>query len=43
MPGKKYASVKKPKTYEALKEAGHSKESAAKIANAQAAKEKRKK
>jgi hypothetical protein len=35
-------SVKKPKTYEALKEKGMSKERAAKISNAQANKEKKK-
>jgi hypothetical protein len=34
-------SVKKPKTYEALRDKGMSKERSAKIANAQAAKEKR--
>jgi len=34
-------SVKKPKTYEALKDKGMSKERAAKISNAQANKEKR--
>ncbi|MEA2683508.1 MAG: hypothetical protein QOK05_1836 [Chloroflexota bacterium] len=45
MPGGKGPgpSVKKPKTYEALKEKGMSKERAAKISNAQAAKEKGKK
>jgi hypothetical protein len=41
MPGKGTgSSVKKPKTYEALKEKGMSKERAAKISNAQASKEK---
>lgn len=33
MPGKKYASIKRPKQYEALKKKGYSKESAAKISN----------
>ena len=41
MPGKKTPgpSVKKPKTYEALKDKGMSRERAAKISNAQANKE----
>lgn len=43
MPGKKYASIKRPKVYEALREEGHSKESAARISNAQAKKGKRRK
>jgi hypothetical protein len=45
MPGGKKPgpSVKKPKTYEALKDKGMSKERAAKISNAQANKEKGKK
>ena len=45
MPGKKTPgpSVKKPKTYEALKDKGMSKERAAKISNAQANKEGKKK
>lgn len=34
MPGKKYASIKKPAHYEALREKGMSKERAAKISNA---------
>ena len=34
------SSIKKPKTYEALKDKGMSKERAAKISNAQAKKEK---
>lgn len=34
MPGKKYASIKKPAVYEALREKGYSKEKAAKISNA---------
>jgi hypothetical protein len=34
-------SIKKPKTYEALKDKGMSKERAAKISNAQAAKQKK--
>lgn len=38
MPGKKMAGIKAPKTYEALREEGMSKEQAAKISNAQAAK-----
>ena len=36
-------SVKKPRTYEALKDKGMSKERAAKISNAQAGKQKQKK
>jgi hypothetical protein len=36
-------SVKKPKTYEALKDKGMSKERAAKISNAQAGKQKKSK
>ncbi len=36
-------SIKKPKTYEALKDKGMSKERAAKISNAQAKKSKKKK
>lgn len=44
MPGKKSPgpSVKKPKTYEALRDKGMSKERAAKISNAQAKKGKSK-
>lgn len=39
MPGKKASSsIKRPKTYEALKEQGMSKRRAAKISNAQARK-----
>ena len=34
MPGKKYASLQNPKQYEALKRAGHYKQSAARISNA---------
>lgn len=34
MPGKKYASIKRPEVYEALREKGYSKERAARIANA---------
>lgn len=34
MPGKKYASIQNPKQYEALKRAGYSKQSAARISNA---------
>lgn len=43
MPGKKKPgpSIKSPKTYEALKEKGMSKEKAAKISNAQAKKQKK--
>ena len=33
MPGKKYASIKKPAVYERLREKGMSKERAAKISN----------
>ena len=41
MPGKKHGpSVKKPKTYEALKKKGMSKSRAARISNAQAGKQK---
>jgi len=42
MPGKKSRSLKKPETYEALRDKGMSKERAAKISNAQANKEKKK-
>lgn len=41
MPGKKYASIKKPAQYEALREKGYSKAKAAKISNASASKKKR--
>lgn len=41
MPGKKYRSLKKPKTYEALRGKGFSKQSAARISNAQARKKRR--
>jgi len=41
IPGKKYASIKKPAMYEALKEKGMSKERAAKISNASAHKKRR--
>lgn len=34
MPGKKYASIKHPKVYEALRRKGYSKRKAAKISNA---------
>jgi len=34
MPGKKYASIRRPKVYEALRKKGMSKERAAKISNA---------
>jgi hypothetical protein len=41
MPGKKYASIKNPKMYEELRaEQGMSKEQAARISNAAAAKKK---
>jgi len=41
MPGKKHGpSVKKPKTYEALRDKGLSKSRAARISNAQAKKDK---
>jgi hypothetical protein len=45
MPGKKKPgpSVKKPKTYEALRDKGMSKQRAAKISNAQAGKKKKSK
>jgi hypothetical protein len=36
MPGKKYASIKRPKVYERLRDKGYSKTKAAKISNAQA-------
>ena len=43
LPGKKHGpSVKKPKTYEALKKKGMSKSRAARISNAQANKQKSK-
>jgi hypothetical protein len=42
IPGKKYASIKKPKMYEGLRDKGFSKERAAKISNAAASKKKRK-
>lgn len=41
MPGKKYASIKRPKVYEALKRQGYSKTRAAKISNAMARKGRR--
>lgn len=34
MPGKKYASIKRPRIYEALKRKGYTKTKAAKISNA---------
>jgi sugar/nucleoside kinase (ribokinase family) len=37
MPGKKYASIRRPATYRALRKKGLSKSAAARIANAQAA------
>lgn len=36
MPGKKYASIKRPKVYEALKRQGYSKAKAARISNSMA-------
>ena len=41
MPGRKYASIKAPKTYEALRGKGMSKGRAAKISNAQAKKKRK--
>lgn len=41
MPGKKYASLRRPKMYEALRRKGMSKTSAAKISNAKRKKRKR--
>lgn len=41
MPGKKYASLKNPDVYEALKKKGMSKEKAARISNAKANKKKK--
>lgn len=41
MPGKKYASIKRPSVYEALKRSGMSKTKAAKISNAGTTKAKR--
>ncbi len=41
MPGKKYASIKNPKVYEALREEGKSKEQSARISNAMAKKKKK--
>jgi hypothetical protein len=38
MPGKKYASIKNPKVYEALRREGYSKSSSAAISNAMAGK-----
>jgi hypothetical protein len=43
MPEKKSRSLKKPDTYEALRDKGMSKERAAKISNAQAGKQQKKK
>lgn len=40
MPGKSMKSIKNPKQYEALRDKGMSKEKAAKITNASAAKKK---
>lgn len=41
MPGRKMRSVKRPATYEALREKGMSKERAAKVSNAQSRKGRR--
>jgi hypothetical protein len=41
MPGRKYASIKNPDQYEKLRSKGFSKESAARITNASAAKKKK--
>lgn len=38
MPGKKYASLKRPRVYEALRRKGYSKTKAAKISNSRAGK-----
>ena len=43
MPGKKYRSIKKPAEYEALRREGLSKQSAARISNADAKRSKRRK
>ena len=42
MPGKKYKSLKKPGEYEALRKKGYSKQSAARISNADAKKKRKK-
>jgi hypothetical protein len=42
MPGEKYASIKRPKVYEALKRKGYSKTKAAKISNGMTTGRKRK-
>jgi hypothetical protein len=36
MPGRKYASIKRPKVYERLRDKGYSKTKAAKISNSKA-------
>jgi hypothetical protein len=41
MPGKRYASIKRPKVYEALRDKGYSKTRAAKISNSKAGKKKK--
>ena len=41
MPGRKYASIKRPRVYEALRRKGYGKTKAAKISNAMARKRKR--
>ena len=35
MPGSKYASIKRPRVYEALRKKGYSKQKSARISNAQ--------
>jgi hypothetical protein len=42
MPGKKYASIRRPKVYERLRDKGYSKTKAAKISNSKAGGKKRK-
>lgn len=41
MPGKRYRSLKRPAAYEALRRKGYSKQSAARISNAQKRKKRR--
>jgi hypothetical protein len=43
MPGKKYASIKRPKIYEALRRHGYSKARSAAISNAMARRSRRRK
>lgn len=42
MPGKKYASIKRPRVYEALRRKGYPKTKAAKISNAMSKRKRRK-